>query len=203
MTFETIRRRIAACGRVAMVSVVMASQVEAQGASSGSADAGWGAEGRIGSGTSVYLTRWFNNDWSFLAGGSFSFANQTNNGSATLIKSENRQVQMSALIRRNWGAGSVRPFLAFGPTVLFGSDKVSGTSGGAVVSDGSKQRGYGGRGEFGALVPVASRVFLGLSSGVSVGRTTSKNSTFDEYHGKTTRTSVDFGNLQFIVAFKF
>jgi hypothetical protein len=203
MKHKTIRRRIAACGVVAMISTALASPAGAQSENSGSTGAAWGAEGRIGSGTTVYLTRWFNNDWSVLAGGSFAIANQKNDATSTSIKSNFHQAEISTLARRSWGAGSVRPFLAFGPRVIFGSSKASGSSGGGLISSNSTQRGYGGRGEFGALIPVSSSVLLGLSSGVSVGRSTNKNSAFVDPQQKSTTTSADFGNLQFIVAFKF
>lgn len=203
MMFKTIRRRIAACGSVVMVSAVLTAHVGAQSVSSADNKGAWGAEGRIGSGTTAYLTRWFNNDWSVLAGGSFAISNQKNDATSTSIKSNFHQGEISALVRKSWGAGTIRPFLAFGPRMFSGSSKTSGGTSGTLVSNISTQRGYGGRGEFGALIPVTSSVLLGLNSGVTVGRSTTKNSAFDQTPQKFTNTTADFGNLQFIVAFKF
>lgn len=176
----------------------MASQAGAQTASKG---AGWGAEGRIGGPTSVYLGRWFSDDWSLLVGGSVSASSSKRDASAD--KNENKSADLSALLRRSWGAGSVRPFLAVGPTLNFSTSKNTNSFNSTSLADKNTSHGMGARGDFGATVPISSSAYLGLSSGVFFGHNTSESTPAAGPKSKYTSNGFSAGNLQFMIGFRF
>ncbi|GEM_PF-5452085 len=75
----------------------------------------WGAEGRIGSGQSASLIRWVNPSWRVVLCGGLtpqSSENATTNATNTV-----RSLNVTTLVRKEWGTGRVHPFVGLGPVV--------------------------------------------------------------------------------------
>ncbi|MEO7998265.1 MAG: hypothetical protein ABI852_12520 [Gemmatimonadaceae bacterium] len=175
----------------------MASQAGAQTASGG---AGWGAEGHIASGSEVFLSRWFSDEWTLLFGGTAAVSSSKRNESSD--KNEYKNLSLTALLRRSWGSGSVRPFIGVGPSFTINQSKNTSNFSGAVNTSKDTGKSIGARGEFGALVPVASKVYLGLSTIVAYGHS-SNESTNLTGKSKSSGNGVSAGNLQFLIGFRF
>lgn len=162
----------------------------------------WGAEGRIGSGQSAYLLRWFDQNWSLVLGGGVtgSSSENTSNTATNTVHSGNLQ----ALVRREWGAGRVRPFVSAGPQLSFSrSVNESSTGAGASKITGTNI-GLGGRGEFGAFATVNESVGLGIILGATAGRNEAKTkASGSATETKSTSSSFSIGSPQFAVRVRF
>ncbi len=176
--------------------------ITASGAAAQTGEGNWGAEGRIGSGQSAYLLRWLSPSWSLVIGGGLTAT--SSESPAVNSKNDMRSVNVSAVVRKEWGAGRVHPMVGFGPFVNASHSKNTSPGSGGITETTSDNNGFGGRFEFGAIAAVNQSVGLGIiaaatgqhvaqKSGVSGGSALSKS----------TSNGFGVGNPQFVVRVRF